>query len=66
MDTCTYLIEGEDVGLVTRAIAFIAFDVSGNVFEAAEIWDGQFFGGGLVQDYESVVSFAVFEAEIGG
>lgn len=63
--TCTNLIELEDIGLIPRPFALVAFDVDGDVVEWSETRYGQLSRVGFVDHDEPVFSLAIFESKIG-
>lgn len=60
-----YLIEGEDIGLVTSTIAFVTFNVDGDVLNGSETRNCEFSFIGVVEHNQSLfASLAVFQLEI--
>lgn len=59
-----YLSEGEDIGLVASAIAFIAFDIDRDIANASETRDLELSPLGFVEKNQAPFAFAEFETEI--
>jgi len=60
----SYLIEGEDIGLVAGAIALVAFDVAGDIADGSETWHRELSFLGVVEKNQTFFSFAELESEI--
>nr|GMD21847.1 hypothetical protein Iba_chr08aCG5180 [Ipomoea batatas]GMD23407.1 hypothetical protein Iba_chr08bCG4970 [Ipomoea batatas] len=59
-----HLIKVEDVGLVARAVAFIALDINGDIADGAESRYEELSGVRVVQHHQPLFSLAVFQPEI--
>lgn len=66
MKWMSYLIEGEDVGLVAGAIALVAFYVTGDIPDGSETRHRELSFLCFVEKNQTFIAFAEFQPEIWG